>query len=427
MNKLVRIRIVGFKDENRVIDVVFPEYNIAVIYGENGGGKSTFLRIINAIFDQQDTVLLNENVDKITITYSTEKGEKNIRIQRKEEKKEGDFIYIATTYDWSELEESELKDTSSILFGVNRGITNTINVTDTQIYKFISMNPRYIDCFQNRERMRLFSEDLARYLSFNRRRARSAYTVKDTIDFSNKVLSVDNISMDVVEEIILNRYRVAKHISTTRVQKALFDTLADACNSIEGEDIDIEDLGNLLIQNKEKLLSALRQIEENTLRDKIIDILQNKDTDKVIEECRKSKLLAKLIYKMTLELEKEEGILQSIRVLENVFNDHIQGEKYLDISENEISIKFRNKKLIHKIHDLSSGERHLLSLLTIFIIQGVYKDILMIDEPEISLNIKWQRKLLTTLSQLAPDSQIIVASHSPSISKANNKFLVELK
>ena len=45
MNKLVRIRIVGFKDENRVIDVVFPEYNIAVIYGENGGGKSTFLRI----------------------------------------------------------------------------------------------------------------------------------------------------------------------------------------------------------------------------------------------------------------------------------------------------------------------------------------------------------------------------------------------
>jgi len=42
-------------------------------------------------------------------------------------------------------------------------------------------------------------------------------------------------------------------------------------------------------------------------------------------------------------------------------------------------------------------------------------DFILLDEPEISLDIEWQEKLLATISKLAPNSQIIVASHSPSI------------
>ncbi|MCW5209732.1 ATP-binding protein, partial [Desulfobulbus sp. US1] len=48
----------------------------------------------------------------------------------------------------------------------------------------------------------------------------------------------------------------------------------------------------------------------------------------------------------------------------------------------------------------------------------------IIDEPEISLNAKWQRNLIPLLSELAPNTQIIVASHSPAIAKKYIKSLV---
>lgn len=65
-------------------------------------------------------------------------------------------------------------------------------------------------------------------------------------------------------------------------------------------------------------------------------------------------------------------------------------------------------------HMLSSGERHLL-LLFCNTIQALDKQsIFMIDEPEISLNIKWQRRLLSALRECAGNGpvQYIFATHS---------------
>lgn len=37
------------------------------------------------------------------------------------------------------------------------------------------------------------------------------------------------------------------------------------------------------------------------------------------------------------------------------------------------------------------------------------------DEPEIALHVSWQYKLLDTLTNLNPEAQFIVTTHSPSI------------
>lgn len=37
------------------------------------------------------------------------------------------------------------------------------------------------------------------------------------------------------------------------------------------------------------------------------------------------------------------------------------------------------------------------------------------DEPELSLHISWQDKLLSTIRDLNPNCQLIIATHSPSI------------
>jgi len=260
----------------------------------------------------------------------------------------------------------------------------------------------------------------------NQRRRRGV-RIKDSIDFSDSVLTIDNVEMNAIEQLLIERYSLAKQVSVMRVQKALFDTLADACNSTKDDNIDLNQLKELLIKNKEKLINTLNQIESNTLSDKIISILSENDIEIIVKECDDNPLLTKLIVNMSMELEKEEGLLQSVRTLKEVFDDYIGPRKSIEIDEDGVIIKFNGSDEKHTIANLSSGERHLLVLLTVFIIEGRERNILMIDEPEISLNLKWQRKLMPLLSELAPNAQIIVASHSPSIAKADSRYLVELR
>lgn len=63
---------------------------------------------------------------------------------------------------------------------------------------------------------------------------------------------------------------------------------------------------------------------------------------------------------------------------------------------------------------LSSGERHLLTLLCSAIVARRRSTTFLIDEPEISLNVKWQRMLLPALMEITKGSsvQFLIASHS---------------
>ena len=80
----------------------------------------------------------------------------------------------------------------------------------------------------------------------------------------------------------------------------------------------------------------------------------------------------------------------------------------------------------HSLNDLSSGERHMLTFLSLVLFEGQGRDFLIIDEPEISLNIKWQRELMSLFSRLIPSTQIIVASHSPALAEQNQNYLTKL-
>ncbi|CED71565.1 SMC protein [Aliivibrio wodanis] len=66
---------------------------------------------------------------------------------------------------------------------------------------------------------------------------------------------------------------------------------------------------------------------------------------------------------------------------------------------------------------LSRGEKTLIYL---FVVTFLYKEkvsIFIFDEPEIALHVKWQKNLIKDLSELAPEHQFIVATHSPSLIK----------
>jgi energy-coupling factor transporter ATP-binding protein EcfA2 len=65
--------------------------------------------------------------------------------------------------------------------------------------------------------------------------------------------------------------------------------------------------------------------------------------------------------------------------------------------------------------NLSSGEKQILIILLTTLLQDRKEYILLMDEPEISLHIDWQRTLIKNIRQINPNGQIIIATHSPTI------------
>ena len=68
MTKIKQIRIDGFKSKNRIVEIDFStKDNLTILFGDNGCGKTTFLRVIHAILSRDDNILMEENVKKIDI------------------------------------------------------------------------------------------------------------------------------------------------------------------------------------------------------------------------------------------------------------------------------------------------------------------------------------------------------------------------
>lgn len=64
---------------------------------------------------------------------------------------------------------------------------------------------------------------------------------------------------------------------------------------------------------------------------------------------------------------------------------------------------------------LASGEKQILILLTQALLKENEPVVYVADEPELSLHVTWQEKLLDSLLSLAGQIQIIIATHSPDI------------
>lgn len=77
---------------------------------------------------------------------------------------------------------------------------------------------------------------------------------------------------------------------------------------------------------------------------------------------------------------------------------------------------------------LSSGEKQLVTILSSLICQAENSPIFFIDEPEISLNIKWQRNFINMLEKITIHSecQFFLATHSMEILGQYSKSIVNL-
>jgi len=82
---------------------------------------------------------------------------------------------------------------------------------------------------------------------------------------------------------------------------------------------------------------------------------------------------------------------------------------------------------VRALKDLSSGERQILIVLTYLAFMSGSKSIFIIDEPELSLHLRWQSYLVDALRDLRPEGgQIIIATHAPEIAGRARENSIQL-
>ncbi len=88
-----------------------------------------------------------------------------------------------------------------------------------------------------------------------------------------------------------------------------------------------------------------------------------------------------------------------------------------------------NKKIVRDCNDilfsqhgetispyvLSSGEKQMLIILLTVLVENKCPCVLLMDEPDVSLHLEWQQKLIGLICDLNPEAQIILTTHSPAV------------
>ena len=92
--------------------------------------------------------------------------------------------------------------------------------------------------------------------------------------------------------------------------------------------------------------------------------------------------------------------------------------KKIDRKSNEIQFVQTNGNGTTEMitpYQLSSGEKQMLAILLTVLVENREPYALLMDEPEISLHIDWQQRLIDLIRQLNPNAQIILSTHSPAL------------
>ena len=82
-------------------------------------------------------------------------------------------------------------------------------------------------------------------------------------------------------------------------------------------------------------------------------------------------------------------------------------------SKNEIVFEQEGRQLLP--YRLSSGEKQMLVILLTVLVQDKQPCVLLMDEPEVSLHIEWQQRIISIIREMNPYAQIILTTHSPAM------------
>ena len=105
--------------------------------------------------------------------------------------------------------------------------------------------------------------------------------------------------------------------------------------------------------------------------------------------------------------------MQKLRFQDMVDDLFADTGKKIVRTENEIRFSQIGETLVP--YQLSSGEKQMLAILLTVLVEDNQHYVLFMDEPEVSLHIEWQKRLIDLCVELNPNVQIILTTHSPAV------------
>ena len=140
-----------------------------------------------------------------------------------------------------------------------------------------------------------------------------------------------------------------------------------------------------------------------------------------------AKVLGPYIDSMKARLDALQDVQNSISVFVEGINAFYMDKSVTFNLQKGLLIRTPNGESL-KSTMLSSGERQLLLLFCNMIIARQRPSIFIIDEPELSLNVKWQRQLVSSLLAASKGSlmQFVLATHSIELLTRHKEYVVQL-
>lgn len=436
MNNLERIRIFGLH-KNRTIDALV-ENNTLVLVGENGSGKTTFLRIIFFLLSGRWTSLLQFKFDEISIVInSTELRITYDQIESAFKSTERRlYRELPPSVRHRVMEAVAMNDMPKAYLEIERlaekfGIPRHILMQSIDVHDDNVKGPKkYLQNFTKNLRQNFDSQIL--YLPTYRRIERELNSIFEGVDQDeirrHRMGRKQTESSDVFIELVEFGMKDVKD-AIDRTLGQLKDFARESLNTLT-----LNYLGSVV--NREYQNVNMSEIEDapedtvtavlNRIDDKILTTRDKAYLSSVISSARDKTAASeheKILYHYFLKLLRFQESLQEkesrISNFCDLCSEYITDKNFIynsaDFSFSINSVEPWDAERSVDLGDLSSGEKQIVSLFSHLYLSGKDKFFVLIDEPELSLSVPWQRRFLKDIRNGGFCTGLIAVTHSPFI------------
>ena len=178
-------------------------------------------------------------------------------------------------------------------------------------------------------------------------------------------------------------------------------------------------------------ISKSQITEVNGILDDLTKLLRNDNSSDNIEASEienKFEYVRSLIDTVTRRTTNVKETGKRLTMLVELLNGHFSFKTVFTDAKSGLVILGQDENLI-PVSMLSSGEQHQLVLFSKLLFDLPFNSLVLIDEPELSLHVTWQRDFLNDLTRIIElcDFDVLIATHSPQIVSGREDLTVPLK
>jgi len=149
----------------------------------------------------------------------------------------------------------------------------------------------------------------------------------------------------------------------------------------------------------------------------------NFDIESFTSRYGKQKELRDIVDKIQEVMADIDSALEPQRDFEKLIGELFSGNKTVAFEPRGLRVMVNDEKI--PLESLSSGEKQLMQILLEVMAGGV--NAVIIDEPELSMHVDWQNRLVASMRTVNPESQLVLATHSPEVmANLDEKYIFQL-